>query len=65
MGALGAKKITEMHTNEFNKILSKRHADLINDCGGEESWDALTEEEQTAKIADLLEDVSIEIGEQE
>ena len=61
MEALGAKKITEMHTNEFNKILNKRRADLINECGGEESWDALIAEEQTAKLAELLQDVSIQI----
>lgn len=61
--ALGAAKITEMHTNEFNQLLNKKRADLINECGGEESWDALTNEQQTEKLAELLQDVKIEIGE--
>jgi hypothetical protein len=60
--ALGAKRITEIHTNEFNQLLNKKRTDLINDCGGEASWDAFTDEEQTAKLTELLQDVSIEIG---
>jgi len=63
MEALGAGKIIEMHTVKFNLLLNKRCADLINECGGEEVWDALTSEEQAEKQAELLEDVTIEIGE--
>jgi len=63
MEALGAKEMTEMQTNEFNNILSKQRADLINNCGGEAAWDALTEGEQTEKLTELLQEISIEIGE--
>ena len=63
MEALGAEKIMEMHTDEFNQLLNKQRADLINECGGEESWDELTADEQNEKLAELLQDISIGMGE--
>lgn len=65
MEALGAGKIVKMHTNDINQLLNKRCADLINECGGEDSWDTLTENEQDEKLAELLQDLSIELGEKE
>src|ERR1700691_5181266 len=62
MEALGADKISKMQTNEFNQLFNKTHADLINECGGTESWDTLTDEEQTDKLTDLLQNFNIEIG---
>jgi len=63
MEALGADKISKLQTNEFNQLFNKRRADLINECGGTESWDTLIDEEQTEKLTELLQNVNIEIGE--
>ena len=63
MEALGADKISKMQTNEFNQLFNKTHADLINECGGTELWDTLTDEEQTDKLTELLQNVNIKIGE--
>lgn len=64
MEALGTDEMIKMLPGKLNNILTEKRVELIDESGGLEAWNTLPKEEQSERQAEMLRDVTIEMGEE-